>query len=409
VSSLTPEERRQRREARRRRIRRRRIGALAFLALAAAGLFAGLTINGARADRGALGTDSSSADSSSTGTTTSQTSTSETATTQTTTTTNKPDENPRGRLGSGRAVTLAFGGDVHFEGIVRSRLDAGSSLPFAPIAPVLRRADLAMVNLETTVSYGGSPTPGKEYTFRAPPTAFQALKSGGVDVATIANNHGVDYGITSLLDTLRYAKRYHFPLVGGGLDAAQAYAPYRITIKGQRISILAASQVIDANLVSLWTAGPGKPGIASAYQVGRLTAAVRAARKESDTVVVYLHFGEERHPCPDSMQISIVRSLIAAGADIVVGSHAHQQQGAGMLGKAFVDYGLGNFVWYSQGSTASTTTGVIEVTVTGRRIDRYSWVPATIVNGSPTPRTGSARAAAISSWRSLRSCTNLRP
>ena len=400
MSSLTPEERRQRRETRRRRIRRRRIGALVFLALAAAGLFAGLTINGARADRGVLGTDSSSTGT--TGTTT-------TTTTTTTTPTTKPTEEPRGRLGSGRAVTLAFGGDVHFEGIVRSRLDASPSLPFAPIAPVLRRADLAMVNLETTVSYRGSPPRGKDYTFRAPPTAFAALKSGGVDLATVANNHGVDYGIVSLLDTLRYARRYHFPLVGGGLNATQAYAPYKVMIKGQRISILAASQVIDSNLISLWTAGPGKPGIASAFEVGRLTAAVRAARKKSDTVVVYLHYGEERHGCPDSMQESIARSLIAAGADIVVGSHAHQQQGAGRLGQAFVDYGLGNFVWYSQGSVASTTTGVLEVTVTGRRIDGYSWIPATLINGSPTPRTGSARTAAISSWRSLRSCTNLGP
>ena len=407
MSSLTLEERRQRREARRRRVRRHRIGALVFLALAVAGLFAGLIINGAGAGRGALSTDPSST--TSTGATTSQTTTSETTTTQTTTTTTEAGKEPRGRLGSGRPVTLAFGGDVNFEGIVRSRLDADPSLPFASIAPVLRRADLAMVNLETTVSYRGSPTLGKEYTFRAPPTAFAALKSGGVDVATVANNHGVDYGIVSLLDTLRYAKSYHFPLVGGGLNAAQAYAPYRVTIKGQRISILAASQVIDSNLISLWTAGPDKPGIASAFEVGRLTAAVRAARKTSDTVVVYLHYGEERHGCPDSMQESIARTLIAAGADIVVGSHAHQQQGAGRLGQAFVDYGLGNFVWYSAGSSASTTTGVLEVTVTGRRIDRYSWIPATIVNGSPTPRTGSARTAAISSWRSLRGCTNLKP
>lgn len=405
MSSLTPEERRWRREARRRRIRRRRIGALAFLALAAAGLFAGLTINGARADRSALGTDSSStASTTSTGTTTS-----ETTTTRSTTTTNKPSKKLRGRLGSGRSVTLAFGGDVHFEGIVRSRLDASPSLPFAPIAPVLRRADLAMVNLETTVSYRGSPTPGKEYTFRAPPTAFLALKSGGVDVATIANNHGVDYGITSLLDTLRYAKRYHVPLVGGGLNAAQAYGPYRVTIKGQRIAILAASQVIDSNLISLWTAGAGKPGIAQAYDLKKLIASVKAARKRSDTVVVYVHFGIERQGCPSSLQIDTARRLVAAGADIVVGSHAHQQQGAGRLGRAFVDYGLGNFVWYSQGSTASTTTGVLKVTVTGRRIDNYSWVPATLVSGSPTPRTGSARSAAIASWRSLRGCTNLRP
>ena len=288
MSPLTPEDRRARREARRRRIRRRRIGALVVLALAAAGLFTGLTINGARADRGALGTDSSS-----TATTTSETTTSATTTTTTTTTTTSetttttPNENPRGRLGSGRAVTLAFGGDVHFEGIVRSRLDAGFSLPFAPIAPVLRRADLAMVNLETTVSYGGSPTPGKDYTFRAPPTAFQALKSGGVDVATVANNHGVDYGISSLLDTLRYAKRYHFPLVGGGLDAAQAYAPYRVTIKGQRIAILAASQVIDSNLVSLWTArlqafrdGSGRPVPASPGSPRRIRSGVSLPRSE---------------------------------------------------------------------------------------------------------------------------------
>jgi poly-gamma-glutamate synthesis protein (capsule biosynthesis protein) len=275
------------------------------------------------------------------------------------------------------------------------------------IAPVLEKSDLAMVNLETTVSYRGSPIPGKTYTFRAPPSAFRALKSGGVDLATVANNHGMDYGLTSFLDTLRYAKRYHFPLVGGGRNAAQAYAPYRVTIKGQRIAILGATQVIDSNLITSWTAGAGKPGLASAYNVGRLTSAVKAARKKADTVVVYLHYGEERHPCPDSMQVSIAHSLIAAGADIVVGSHAHQQQGGGRLGRAFVDYGLGNFVWYSQSSSASTTTGVLEVTVTGRRIDGYKWVPARIVGGSPTPLGGSARNAALASWRGLRGCTNL--
>ena len=412
MTPLSPDERRLRRETKRRRIRRRRIGALCFLVLLALAFVGGLASSGALGGRDAAAADTTPTESTSTQTTATETTAPATTATTTTTptTTTKPstttETTSRGRLGSGRAVTLAFGGDVHFEGIVRARLDAGTSLPFAPIAPVLRRADLAMVNLETTVSYGGSPTPGKEYTFRAPPTAILALKRGGVDVATVANNHGVDYGITSLLDTLRYAKRYHFPLVGGGLNATQAYGPYRVTIKGQRISILAASQVIDSNLISLWTAGTGKPGIAQAYDLTRLIASVKAARKNSDTVVVYIHFGIERQGCPSSLQIDTARRLVAAGADIVVGSHAHQQQGAGRLGQALVDYGLGNFVWYSAGSSASTTTGVLKVTVTGRRIDSYSWVPATIVNGSPTPRTGSA---AIASWRSLRGCTNLRP
>ena len=172
MPTLTPAERHARREARRRRIRRRRIAALAFFALALAGLGAGLAIKSASAGRG-------EARDGTTTTSTIETTATGSTSTETTTTTPKPGmAKPRGRLGSGRPVTLAFGGDVHFEGIVRSRLDANPSLPFAPIAPVLRRADLAMVNLETTVSLRGSPTPGKEYTFRAPPTAFAALKIG---------------------------------------------------------------------------------------------------------------------------------------------------------------------------------------------------------------------------------------
>ncbi|MHB8060492.1 MAG: CapA family protein [Gaiellaceae bacterium] len=398
MTPLSAEERRLRREAKRRRVQRRRIGALAFLALVALAFVAGLASSGALAGRDAAAADpilSESAPTQTTGETTAPATTTKVKTTL------------RGRLGSGSAVTLAFGGDVHFEGIVRSKLNANPSSVMAAIKPVFEKSDLAMVNLETTISYRGSPIPGKAYTFRAPPSGIRALKAGGVDLATVANNHGMDYGLTSFLDTLRYAKRAHFPLVGGGRNSAQAYAPYRITIKGQRIAILGASQVIDSNLIASWTAAAGKPGLASAYQVGRLTAAVRSARKVSDTVVVYLHFGTERLGCPTSAQYEITRKLIAAGADIVVGSHAHRLQGAGRRGKAFVAYGLGNFVWYSQNSIESITTGVLKVTVTGRRIDGYKWVPARIVGGSPTPLGGSSRSAALASWRGLRSCTNL--
>ncbi len=411
MTPLSSDERRLRREAKRRLVRRRRrVGFLAFLALFALAFLAGLAFSGALGGRAAAAADTTSTDTTTTGTTTTGTTTTGTTTTSaatTTSTTEAPKTTTRGRLGSGSAVTLAFGGDVHFEGIVRSKLNANPTSVMSAIAPVFNKSDLAMVNLETTVSYRGAPIAGKDYTFRAPPSAFRALKSGGVDLATVANNHGIDYGLTSFLDTLRYAKRYHFPLVGGGSNAAQAYAPYRVTIKGQRIAILGASQVIDSNLIASWTAGANKPGLASAYDVGRLVAAVKSARKVSDTVVVYLHFGSERLSCPTSAQYEITRKLISAGADIVVGSHAHRLQGAGRRGKAFVAYGLGNFVWYSQNSIESITTGALEVTVTGRRIDGYKWIPARIVGGSPTPLNGSARSAALASWRGLRGCTNL--
>jgi hypothetical protein len=187
---------------------------------------------------------------------------------------------------------LAFGGDVHFEGVLSTKLAADASSVLAPIAPVLSRADLAVVNLETAVTNGGSPA-AKTYTFRTPASAFAALRGGGVDVASMANNHGMDFGAAGLRDSLAAARRYRFPVVGIGVDDRQAYAPYRRTVNGQRIAVLGATQVLDDHLISAWTAGPGKPGLASAKDVPRLLRAVRQARATSDTVVVFLHWGVE--------------------------------------------------------------------------------------------------------------------
>jgi poly-gamma-glutamate synthesis protein (capsule biosynthesis protein) len=277
----------------------------------------------------------------------------------------------------------------------------------APIAPVLRRADVAMVNLETAVTERGTPAP-KAFTFRAPASVFSGLQAGGVDVVNVANNHGMDYGATGLRDTLAAGKRAGMPVVGAGWNAAQAYAPHRVTVNGQRIAIIGATQVLDDHLVSEWTAGPGKLGLASAKDEPRLLREVRQARKTSDTVVVFLHWGLELATCPTGVQTSLARALVRAGADVVVGSHAHVLLGAGRMNEALVAYGLGNFVFYAFREITSQT-GVLEVTVTGRRIDGYRWVPARISGGIPYPLTGSARVQALADWRALRGCTGLRP
>ncbi len=197
------------------------------------------------------------------------------------------------------------------------------------------------------------------------------------------------------------------PVVGAGWNDDQAYAPHRVTVHGQRIAIFGATQVLDDHLIAAWTAEPSTLGLASAKDEPRLVRAVREARRTSDTVVVYLHWGLELSSCPTSSQTSLADRLVAAGADVVVGSHAHVLLGAGRKAKAFVAYGLGNFVFYAFRELTSRT-GVLEVTVTGRRIDRYRWVPARISGGIPHPLSGGARAAAISSWKRLRACTDLR-
>ncbi len=312
-----------------------------------------------------------------------------------------------GARSQGKPVVLAFGGDVHFEGVLDSKLTADAKDVLAPIAPVLVSADIAVVNLETAVTNGGAPT-AKEFTFRAPATAFVALRGAGVDVASMANNHGLDYGVAGLRDSLAAAKRYRFPLIGIGLDDAQAYKPFRRIVNGQRVAVIGATQVLDDELISAWTAGRRKPGLASAKDVPRLLRAVREARRSSDTVVVFLHWGVELEHCPSTDQRRLAKQLVAAGADIVVGGHAHRVQGAGRMGGALVGYGLGNFVWYGT-SELSTQTGVLVVTVEGRRVLSYRWVPARIVDGVPRPLTGAERGRELASWRALRSCTGLKP
>lgn len=304
------------------------------------------------------------------------------------------------------AITLAFAGDVAFVGGARRVLDRDPTVVLAPIAGTLAGADLAVVNLETAVTERGTPVPDKAVTFRAPATVFDALRAGGVDVASMANNHGVDYGDVGLADSLDAARRAAFPVIGIGRNAAEAYAPFTTVVRGQRVGVIAATQVIDDELIEDWTATDSHPGLASAKNVNRLVAAVTAARPTVETLVVFLHWGVELDLCPTKDQRGLAQRLVAAGADVVVGGHAHRQQGAGRLGDGFIAYGLGNFVFHSQ-SVAGSTSGVLVLTMSGRHTDRYAWVPARIRGGQPIPLEGPEATAAVDAWRQLRDCTDL--
>ncbi|HKE98766.1 MAG TPA: CapA family protein [Actinomycetes bacterium] len=311
----------------------------------------------------------------------------------------------RGPAAAPAPVTLAFGGDVHFEGVLAAQLEQDPQSALEPVAALLRGADLAMVNLETAITERGTAA-DKEFTFRAPPAAFAALKAAGVDVVTMANNHGMDYGVQGLRDSLDAAHAARFPVVGAGLDAERAFAPYHLEVRGLRVAVLGATQVLDDALAAAWTAGDGKPGLASARDEERLTAAVRAARRGADTVVVFLHWGSEGVACPTGGQRDLARALVAAGADVIVGSHAHVLLGGGGLDGAYVDYGLGNLVFSSLPGPGSRT-GVLELAVRGRDVLRARWRPAEISGGLPHPLSGGARQAAAAAWEGLRPCTGL--
>ncbi len=299
-------------------------------------------------------------------------------------------------------ITLAFAGDVHFEGRTALLLKDPPTA-FGSIASMLRQADFTAVNLETAVTSRGTPQP-KTYHFRTTPTAFTALRDAGVDLVTMANNHVLDYGQAGLADTLAAARAAGFPYVGIGVNAAAAWAPYVTTINGTKIAIIGVSQVTE--LASSWVATPNRPGEANAINLRRTLAAVRAARRLARIVIVFMHWGTEGQACPDANQLALAPRLAAAGASIIVGAHAHMLQGSGWLQHTFVAYGMGNFLWWER--SYSTATGVLELTLHRHGPLTARFVPAVVSStGQPVPLTGTAARRAERHYAGLRACTQL--
>lgn len=303
-------------------------------------------------------------------------------------------------------VTIAFAGDINVERSLATRLENDPDTFVGPFAELLREADLVIGNLEAALVSGGSPV-DKEFTFRAPPSVLDALAAGGFDVLSAANNHAMDYGRDGLAESVEIKRsRSDGMVIGIGENEDEAFAPHTAVVGGHTVAVIAATQVLDAELISDWTATADQGGVASAKRVDRLVEEVEAARATADTVIVYLHWGVETETCPSDSQQELAQTLSDAGADLIVGGHAHRVQGGGRLGRSFVGYGLGNFLFGAVGDD-SAKSGVLLVEVDGRNVLGYEWRPARISDRVPIPLEGTEADDAVDEWNSLRECTNL--
>jgi poly-gamma-glutamate capsule biosynthesis protein CapA/YwtB (metallophosphatase superfamily) len=283
-------------------------------------------------------------------------------------------------------ITLAFAGDVHFTGRTLSLLDDPATA-IGPFAPVLREADFAMLNLESAVTDRGTEEP-KTYHFRAPVTAYEALAAAGIDVISLANNHTLDYGQVGLADTLDSAGAAGMPYVGAGRNIGEAHTPHLTTVASTRLAVLGFSQVHE--LADSWAATGSRPGIAMAHDTERAAGAVSAVNDRADLVIVYVHWGQEGNPCPTDEMRTFAAAMVDAGADIVLGTHAHVLLAGGWLDGAYVHWGLGNFVWY--GDSHSTDTGVLLLTVQGDEVLDADFQPGVVSGtGQPVPAEGEDR------------------
>lgn len=306
--------------------------------------------------------------------------------------------------------TMAFGGDVHFEGRARALLDAPDQ--WATMRSIFDAADFAMVNLETAITERGTPL-DKKYTFRAPARSLTALKAAGVDAVSLANNHGADFGSVGLADTLAAKASNELPMLGIGANAKEAYAPHTVTLGGTSVGILASSQLFDATATH-HSATDSKPGIAVSGDPKRMVQAIKDTAANHDIVVVFQHWGTERMLCPDARQRRNAALFAEAGADVIVGAHAHIPQGSGWMGNTYVAYGLGNFVWYHSrgvGGYSGIMTLTIDPTLIGTdepAVVSETWTPLFINSRGIPDNPSSGMASTMTSSRSkANACTGL--
>ncbi|MFW5435694.1 CapA family protein [Paenibacillus apiarius] len=219
---------------------------------------------------------------------------------------------------------------------------------FSQVKPILESADWCWANLETPL-LGGE----KVYTgypmFNAPPELADALKYAGFNIVTTANNHVLDRREKGALRTLEVLKDRGFVTKGTSASLWESEQVTMLEKNGIQLGILAYTY--GTNGIPL---PKKKPYLVSLIDEERMIQDIKKAKEAgADIVAIALHFGNEYETKPNQQQIQLARTLVQAGADIILGSHPHVlqpyervtvQDADGHTRDGIIIYSLGNFI-----------------------------------------------------------------
>ncbi|MCM8612850.1 CapA family protein [Accumulibacter sp.] len=285
---------------------------------------------------------------------------------------------------AGEPLRLLFVGDIMLDD-GPGRLVAAGGDPLAPFATLLLDADYRIGNLECPIATSGTPLANKIATFRAHPRVLPVL-AGRFDALAVANNHSGDYGREAFVETLDLLAAQGIAAIGGGRDLAQAHRPLWIERRGLRVAVLAYNEFKPRS----FEAGADWPGIAWSED-SHVVADIRAARAAgADLVIPFMHWGWEREAQASARQRRLARLMIDAGADVVVGGHAHVTQGVEYYRDRLIVYSLGNFVFDGFDFAAARSGWMLRLTLDGSGLLAWDTVTADIDDdGTPRPLAGS--------------------
>ena len=262
------------------------------------------------------------------------------------------------------------------------------------VVDMMKEADIMVANNEFTVSNRGSKLPNKYYTFRAKPERLAIYDEMGVYIVSIANNHAYDYGEDAFLDTLTYLKEYDIPYVGGGVNREEATSPYYFIANGYKIAFVAATRAEKYILTP--EATESSSGVFRAYDPTLLIETISEVKKTSDYVIVLIHWGREDSHNLEDVQIETGKMYIDAGADLLVGAHAHVLQGMEFYNGRLIAYNLGDFIFNRE----TKDTGILNVTINDEGDMSYEFVPCFQNNFKTTMLDGSEKDRVINDMRS---------
>jgi hypothetical protein len=224
---------------------------------------------------------------------------------------------------------------------------------------LLQGADIAIANFENpapdSYRYHTSGT-----VFSADPKLIKGLANAGIDWVSLANNHIGDAGRKGILQTIDNLAEYGIKSGGAGKDAATARRPTILEAGGIKIGIIGYDTIAPG-----YRAGTDKPGTAS-FTVDNVKSDVKKARDSgAQVVIVFPHWGTEYDPTPFKGQQALARAAIDAGADMVIGNHAHWAGAVEVYEGRPIWYALGNFVFDQTWSEPTMEGMTLELTFDG--------------------------------------------
>ncbi len=248
----------------------------------------------------------------------------------------------------------------------RKLSEVGDPLYFsAKIGDFLADADLTHVSNEVSFK----PDCGySNVLFCSPPEFIETLKASGVDLVEITGNHNNDLGSEFNSSTIALYKSLGWGVYGGGSNTTEAAQPFLSETKGSRVNFLAYNYPDSPNGGAI--AGADSAGANSFdFSYASIKSDIESARESSDFVIVNVQYWEcyaypdgyiEFPTCdvPIGDQEETFKKLIDLGADMVIGSSAHQPQTYELYNGKPIYYGLGN-MYFDQTSWPGTERGII--------------------------------------------------